>query len=151
MRYLTRGRPTPYDEVEVALSRIISDYERFPGRGKWAAIDKQSQEFIGWLELSVPPGGDGREVELGYRLRRRSWGVGLATEGAKALVRKAFTELGIDRVFAQTMAVNLSSRRVMEKAGLVLVRTIHLQWDDPIEGSELGEVEYELLRSVVEP
>ncbi len=26
------------------------------------------------------------------------------------------------------------------------VRTFHLEWDDPIAGTELGEVEYELLR-----
>jgi RimJ/RimL family protein N-acetyltransferase len=44
------------------------------------------------------------------------------------------------------MAVNTRSRRVMEKAGLRYLRTFHLQWDDPIPGTEHGEVEYELLR-----
>ena len=48
------------------------------------------------------------------------------------------------RVFAQTMAVNLASRRVMEKSGLRFVRTFHLTWDDPIPGAEDGEVEYAL-------
>jgi RimJ/RimL family protein N-acetyltransferase len=44
-------------------------------------------------------------------------------------------------VIAQT-----GSRRVMEKAGLRYLRTFHLEWDDPIPGTEQGEVEYELLR-----
>jgi RimJ/RimL family protein N-acetyltransferase len=45
------------------------------------------------------------------------------------------------------MAVNLRSRRVMEKAGLRHVRTFHLVWEDPIPGFEHGEVEYEILRA----
>jgi SAM-dependent methyltransferase len=42
--------------------------------------------------------------------------------------------------------VNERSRRVMERCGLRYVRTFHLAWDDPIEGTEHGEVEYELRR-----
>lgn len=57
-------------------------------------------------------------------------------------MRAAFTTLGLRRVFATTMAVNLASRRVMEKAGLRYVRTFHLEFDDPIPGTEHGEVEY---------
>jgi hypothetical protein len=61
-------------------------------------------------------------------------------------VRKAFTELGVQRVFAETMAVNHGSRRVLEKAGLVHVRTFHPDWDEPLDGAEHGEVEYALHR-----
>lgn len=57
------------------------------------------------------------------------------------------TAVGHRWVFAQTMAVNAASRRVMEKCGLRYVRTFHLAWDDPIDGTEEGEVEYELLRT----
>jgi RimJ/RimL family protein N-acetyltransferase len=39
--------------------------------------------------------------------------------------RESFTELGIRRVSAHTMAVNLASRRVMEKAGLRFARTFY--------------------------
>ncbi len=45
------------------------------------------------------------------------------------------------------MVVNAASRRVMEKAGLTLVRTFHQEWPDKIEGDEHGDVEYALLRS----
>jgi RimJ/RimL family protein N-acetyltransferase len=50
-------------------------------------------------------------------------------------------------VFAQTMAVNTASRRVMEKCGLVLVRTFPWDGPDPLEGAEQGEVEYALTRA----
>src|SRR5205085_9504931 len=68
----------------------------------------------------------------------------LDAEGARALIRKGFTELGVQRVVAETMAVNLASRRVMEKVGLRLVRTLHQPWLDPIAGAEYGDVEYAL-------
>jgi len=65
-------------------------------------------------------------------------GRGYASEGSRALIRKGFTELGVRRVVASTMAVNLASRRVMEKAGLTLVHTVHRPWPDPIAGAEQG-------------
>ena len=54
------------------------------------------------------------------------------------------------RVFAETMAVNLAFRRVMEKSGLEYVRTFREDWSDPIAGAELGEVEYALTRTAWE-
>jgi RimJ/RimL family protein N-acetyltransferase len=71
----------------------------------------------------------------------------LATEGSLALVGLAFRELGVERVWAQTMAVNAGSRRVMAKAGLRFVRPFFLEFDDPVAGAELGEVEYGLTRA----
>jgi len=63
------------------------------------------------------------------------------------LLDKAFAELGVDRVVASTMVVNVASKRVMEKAGLRFVRIFHQPWPDRIEGEEEGDVEYALLRS----
>ena len=151
MRYLTGGVPTSREQIEHEfLPSIFEHYERSPGFGYWAAIERATDEFVGWFHLR-PPRGSGSEVaELGYRLRRSASGKGYATEGSVALVRKAFTELGVERVVACTMAVNTASRSVMEKAGLVHVRTFHESWPDPIPGTEHGEVEYELMKDVWE-
>ena len=101
---------------------------------------------MGWFALH-PTEGDGPEgYELGYRLERFAWGKGYATEGSRVLIRNGFAELGVRRVWAQTMAVNLASRRVMEKAGLAYVRTFRLEWEDPLPGTEHGEVEYALTK-----
>ena len=50
------------------------------------------------------------------------------------------------RVIARTMAVNVASRRVMEKAGMRLWKTVYRPWPDPIEGTEHGDVEYAIDR-----
>ena len=147
MRLLTGGRPTPRKAVvDELLPRLLGEYDRYAGFGRWAAVERSTAEFIGWFALCPPGQAPGEELELGYRLRKAAWGKGYATEGSRALVDRGFAELEVRRVFAETMAVNTSSRRVLEKVGFRLVRTFHLAWDDPIEGTEHGEVEYELRR-----
>lgn len=66
---------------------------------------------------------------------------------SRALIEKAFSELGAERVVAFTMVVHVASRRVLEKAGLRFVRIFHQPWPYSIEGVEAGDVEYALLRS----
>lgn len=133
MRYL--GPPASRDEIrERTLPYFLGLYGT--GFGYWPAIETATSEFLGWF-LFRPPQVDPEPgtVELGYRLHTAAWGRGFATEGAAALVEKGFAELGVERVVADTMAVNTGSRRVMEKVGLRLVR------------AENGEVFYELIRA----
>lgn len=140
MEFLNGGRPASRDEVE-------SDYRRRVARGGYyTAFERRNREFVGWFALHPDAGDDPGGYVLGYRLRRAAWGRGYATEGSRALLELGFTELGMRRVSAETMAVNARSRRVMEKAGLSHVRTYHLEWEDPLPGTELGEVEYALTR-----
>jgi RimJ/RimL family protein N-acetyltransferase len=148
MHFITGGRATPRDEIENdVLPAFLQYYEQFAGYGFWAAIEKASGKFLGWFHFRPSDGSPPDEVELGYRLRASAWGKGYGTEGSRALIRKGFTELGVRRVVAETMAVNVASRRVMEKAGLTLVRTFHQAWPDPIPGDEHGDVEYALTQA----
>jgi RimJ/RimL family protein N-acetyltransferase len=148
MRFITGGRATPREEIEKeVLPAFLAYYERGAGYGFWAAIEKATGRFVGWFHLRPAEDAPAGEVELGYRLRRPAWGKGYATEGSRALIDKGFSELGVERVVASTMVVNVASRRVMEKAGLRFVRIFHQPWPDPIEGEEEGDVEYELHRS----
>jgi RimJ/RimL family protein N-acetyltransferase len=55
-------------------------------------------------------------------LRKASWGKGYATEGAKALILKSFSELETQHIVAVALAANVVSIRVMEKVGLKLER-----------------------------
>jgi RimJ/RimL family protein N-acetyltransferase len=145
MRYINGGRPTPRDEIrEVYLPSWIAYYEAVDRYGFWAAIEKRTGRFLGWFHLRPREGDPDDEPELGYRLVASAWGRGYATEGSRALIRKAFEGLGARRVYATTMVVNVASRRVMEKAGLRFVRVFHEPWPDRIEGEEHGDVEYAL-------
>jgi RimJ/RimL family protein N-acetyltransferase len=145
MRYINGGKPTPREEIRDNIIPFhLGFYEQFDGLGTWAAQARSTGEFLGWFHFRPGPG---EGIDLGYRLRRAAWNKGYATEGSRSLIRKGFTDLGVDRVFAHTMTVNTASRRVMEKAGLTLVRTFPCEGPDVIEGSEHGEVEYALTKA----
>jgi RimJ/RimL family protein N-acetyltransferase len=101
--------------------RRTYEWERFVRRsGFYGARERVGDAFIGWFQLEpVPDRPD--EVELGYRLARANWGLGYATEAARALVAYAFDVLGYQRVFAHTLHENPASMRVLEKSGLRVV------------------------------
>ncbi len=134
MFYITGGQTTSRDEIE---TEVLPAFIR---GGFWAAeVDGQ---FAGWFHLR-PEGA--LEPELGYRLARRYWGRGLATQGSRMLIDMAF-EQGARRVFAHTLVVHTASRRVMEKCGMTVAHYFHGDWPYRIPGDELGDVEYEIIR-----
>jgi RimJ/RimL family protein N-acetyltransferase len=100
-----------------------------PGFGFWAADEQATGKFLGWFSLRPFPQNP-YEATLGYRLIRSAWGQGLASEGVRALIYKGFAELGLQRVVSTTYEHNLASRRVMEKAGMILVRRFRLTVED---------------------
>lgn len=139
---IKEGRPLEkrYEDYQNnVLPRWMQYYQQYPGYGFWVALEKSSDEFIGWFHLR--PALDSQfnvtsglfhadEIELGYRLRRVSWGKGYATEGACALISKSFAELGTECVVASALAENRASTRVMEKAGLKLeLKYVHPEID----------------------
>ncbi|MBH5333454.1 GNAT family N-acetyltransferase [Streptomyces pactum] len=147
MRFINGGRPTPRETVTgQVLPRLLHLHAGTGECGFWAAEERTTGAFLGWFEFRPLEGERWDVVELGYRLRRPAWGRGYATEGSLALIAKGFTELGVQRVTANTMAVNSGSRRVMEKAGLRFARSYVGDWPEVIDGSEHGEVEYTLTR-----
>jgi RimJ/RimL family protein N-acetyltransferase len=118
VKYITYGRPTPRERYELEiLPRWRAFEETLPMLGYWAAESRTGGEFLGWFHLR-PDRFDAGEQELGYRLRRDTWGQGLATEGGLALVAYGFERVGAEKISARTLAANAGSRRVMEKCGL---------------------------------
>jgi RimJ/RimL family protein N-acetyltransferase len=132
------GTPMTRAEVEAEHPAWVTGDDDF---GLW--VGTADGDFAGVWFLSRDPD-DRRAGEIGWRLSRPAWGRGYAVEGARAIVGHAFGALALDRVWAETMAVNTRSRRVMETLGMTLLRTYVGEWDEPIAGCEQGEVVYGL-------
>jgi RimJ/RimL family protein N-acetyltransferase len=127
LRYVGRK---PLADLDAYRNKIrttfLPHYDKPGGFGTWAIVEKASGEFVGGGTLR--PGMDSNEaaemgytsddVELGYGLRKQSWGKGYATEVAQALVQRAFTDLGATSLVACVTIDNVASVRVLEKAGL---------------------------------
>jgi RimJ/RimL family protein N-acetyltransferase len=103
-----------------SLADRLAAAETEEGMTFYATEDKATGRFIGIIglkpvapELPIAPA-----VEIGWRLARDVWGLGMAPEGARAVLRAGFDELGLDRIVSYTSVANTPSRRVMEKIGL---------------------------------
>lgn len=142
-RWIDRGRPPDADRIrEEVMPKWLAMYERTGGLGFFAAEERQTGEFLGWFHLKPWTGADdGEALELGYRLHRHRWGLGLATEGSRALIEVAFREFGARRVVARAMAANSSSLRVLEKCGLLFS---HDYEEDRFPGEDRTAVIYDL-------
>ena len=106
-------------ESDALVDRAQAHFDRH-GFGPFAVELLENQFFIGFIGLSIPnfdapfmPA-----VEIGWRLAFDCWGRGLATEGARAVIRYASEDLGLDSLVSFTVPENLRSRRVMEKLGM---------------------------------
>ena len=148
LRYLD-GRALTRAEVQQANQRRLRAGGKIPGLGFWVGF--HAERFVGFWMLQPPHGPDQRQVpgeaDLGYRLMRQIWHQGLASEGARELLRYGFVEVGLRRIFGQTLAVNGPSRAVMVSIGMTYVRAFPSASPAPlVAGSDRGEVEYEITR-----
>jgi len=90
------------------------------GYGLFAAELLETNEFAGFIGFSSPrfKAWFTPCIEIGWRLGKKFWGKGLATEGAAACLGPGFDVFGFDDIFSFTSETNAPSRRVMEKIGL---------------------------------
>lgn len=119
MRYIGDGKPQTPEQTVSRLNAIIEHYTDH-GFGLWATIDKTSGAFVGFCGLQLLD--QSAEVEVGYRLARRVWGRGIATEAARVCLQYGFEELALARIVAVVHPENLASQRVVEKIGLQYVK-----------------------------
>lgn len=90
------------------------------GFGLWAVVERSGGEVIGYCGLSrFPDRCEEHETEIGYRLARRHWGRGFATEAVHAVRAYGFRKLRLPRLIAMIDPANLASIRVAEKIGML--------------------------------
>lgn len=111
--------PLSLEESRARMERSKAHFDRH-GWGCWAVERKGVSPFIGFIGLAEPTFQAAFTpcVEIGWRLAREHWGLGLAPEGAQAVLGFAFGSLGLTEVVSFTSVLNRPSQRVMEKLGM---------------------------------
>ncbi|MGE8350550.1 MAG: GNAT family N-acetyltransferase [Pseudomonas protegens] len=96
-------------------SRMTQDFgERC---GYWAIFAKEApNDLLGWVSF-IPFDAVGPELEMGWRLVRRAWGRGVASEAAGRIVEHAFADPGVERIVADAHIDNGASLAVARKLG----------------------------------
>lgn len=114
MKY-TADRVFESVEESAELIRNYKEYEK-TGFGRWTVVLRETNEVLGWCGLKYIE--SVQEVDLGYRLFRKYWNKGYATEASNASLEIGFVQYGVDLIVGRTMTDNLPSRRVLEKIGM---------------------------------
>ena len=126
MRYL--GPLTTLDQARAAYKRCVARQAE-AGCCFWAIERKSDAAFLGFCGLQQGYDFLEGEIEIGWRLRRDTWGQGYAREAAQGVLAFAFGQLGMDRIYAQTSEANRGSWALMEKLGMT--RRADLDYPDP--------------------
>lgn len=122
MRYLGTGEAITREASKPHLINLIERYWEEHRFGRWALVYKDRGEVIGHCGFRMLES----KAELVYLLAKRYWGMGLATEAAKACLRYAFEELQLEQIIAATRPENVASRRVLERIGMRLEKDLGL-------------------------
>ena len=116
MQYFPRTDPPGIERVQALIERQLLQYETY-NLGWWAVVPRGQSDLIGWNGLQYLPETD--EVEVGYLLSKQFWGLGYATEGARASLKFGFETLGLRQIIGLTHPENTGSQNVLKKCGLV--------------------------------
>lgn len=130
-RYIGRN-PVQTIEESRKIIQFIKDQYDTNGIGRWAVIEKNTGQFIGWSGLKLvteTTNGHTNYLDLGYRFIRQYWGKGYAKETARASAAYAWEVLQAKELFGMAEEHNTASRKVLESAGLQYKEMFHWNGD----------------------
>lgn len=105
---------------------FIKDMQESEKEGKvinYTIVSKKTDELIGIINLNIKDPNHKRG-ELGYWIGKPYWGMGYGTEATRAVIHYGFTQLNLNKIFAQAFEANPGSWRIMEKAGMTYEGTL---------------------------
>jgi ribosomal-protein-alanine N-acetyltransferase len=123
------NKPVKDKNQIIDIINFIRQQYKDNGIGRWAIIDKKTNNFIGWSGIKLVTeltNNHQNYYELGYRLIKRYWGQGIATETAVASLEFAFDKLKTDEVYAIADCKNDGSNKILQKVGLQFIETFDL-------------------------
>lgn len=129
-RYLGNKPIKNKNEAKKTIENVLNQYKE-RGIGRWAVMEKHTGDFIGWsgirLNTEYNMNGFTTYHDVGYRLIKRFWGKGYATESGKAAVDYAFNVLNLPELYATTEIGNQASHNALLKTGLKYVEDFYFE------------------------
>lgn len=118
MPHLSQFGPLDINYARGFLNRMLESY-RDNGFGLWAVVEKTSERLIGYCGIHKVKINESEEKpELAYRIYKKMWGKGYATEAAMAVRDYAFNVLKLPEIVSCIAHDNERSARVAKKVGL---------------------------------
>ncbi len=104
------------NKTEVA--EFISKYDQYEkyGFGRWSVYLKDTNQYVGFTGLRHSK--ESKDIDIGFRINRKYWGKGFATESAMASLNVAFHQYNVEQVTARAMKDNVASHTVIKKLAM---------------------------------
>ena len=128
--FLGKQPITTIEQAREVIDYIRNQYIK-NGIGRWAVIDKETGDFIGWSGLKYEDGvrEEFNYYDLGYRFRKEYWGKGIATETAIESLKYGFEILNLKEIGAAADVHHAASNKVLKKAGLKFIEIFDFEGD----------------------
>lgn len=116
------------EEARETINNIRNQYDEH-GIGRWAVIDKSNLDFVGWsgLKYEKKLRKEFDYFDIGYRLRRKYWGQGIASETALECLRYGFEKMHLDEICGAAEVRHIVSNHILRKIGLNFIEQFDLE------------------------
>jgi RimJ/RimL family protein N-acetyltransferase len=144
-RYLSWA-PMDLDQARTKIEQRVGQ-RRIDAEGQaivLAAVEAATGQYVGEFMLRLA-NAESRQGEIGWSLHPNAQGRGLATEGAREMLRVGFDELAVHRITAGCDPRNAPSLRVMERLGMRREAEFVESWF--LKGEWVGEAVCAILES----
>lgn len=123
MLFINGGKPNSMNTINKTILPPMKAYtDEQKGWGIWQVSDKVTQEYLGWVLVrpmdfftNTPKL---RDIELGWRFFKKTWGKGYATESAMTIKNSIISQANVDYISATALEKNYASIAVMKKIGM---------------------------------
>ncbi|WP_160130415.1 GNAT family N-acetyltransferase [Kordia antarctica] len=125
------NKPITQKAAALKYIRDVNLQYKQRGIGRWAVEMKETGEFIGWCGMRLYTdytfNNHTNFHDIGYRIQRKFWGKGFATEASKACLEYAWNVLKLDKIYGITEKGNEASHKVLLKIGLNYLEDFHYE------------------------
>lgn len=111
----------PFRDLQ-QVEQFINAYDQYDkyGIGRWSVYFKNTEQYLGFCGLRFSE--EHQEIDIGFRIARRYWNKGYATEAALASMKIGFNhrhpQVINDKIIGRAMMDNAASHAVLKKLGM---------------------------------
>lgn len=127
--FLGKNPSKTKEDIEKSIEWVKSQYlnNRI---GRFAIEDKETREVVGWSGLKLEKHiRDFDYFDLGYRLKKKHWGKGIASETALASLKFGFLDLKLNKICGAAEDAHVVSNHILQKVGLEFIETFEFEGD----------------------
>ena len=120
VRKFVNNKVLTYGEAKSYVLENIESYKTY-GYRRYAVRYKSNRKLIGMCGFLK----DELGIDFGYRYSRDTWGQGIGTEAAQAVIKYGLTKVALRSIVAAVLPENIASEKILIKLGFLFEEQTH--------------------------